>query len=725
MIKRSSGSVVLLAAAMAAAAMMDAMADDGVLAHDAASRGRTASTQLNVLDTVIVSASREQELLAETPASIGVIAEKAIREVGAVHPQQILSQVPGVAVSVTNGEGHTTAIRQPFTTSPLYLFLEDGLPIRATGFFNHNALYELDLPMAGGIEITRGPGSALYGSDAIGGIINMLTQAPAPGAGLGVSLDMGSYGWQRLMLEADSGEGAWGALRSGANLTRSEGRRDHTGYERQSIDLRWDLTTKSGVRLKTTLAAGHVDQDTGANSPLIHEDYRNHPTRNNFPIAYRKVEALRLSTSIEKDFGEGLLSFTPYVRDNRMQLLASFSLSYDPTLYEIANRSYGALFKWRQDFPTFMRARLIGGLDVDVSPGERKEDRLDVTASGSGASRIYDSYRRGARIYDYEVTFRSYSPYLQSEISPSEQLRITLGVRYDALHYDFNNHLAGPAVQAAPAAFYGQAPDTTVSYDHLSPKIGATYALSDQVNVYASYNTGFRVPVESQLFRPAVAENALGAAARALLALDLKPISAAQFELGWRGRFQRWSLDLALYDLTKRDDLVSQRDAATNLTTNVNAGKTSHRGVEAGLGLQLSSSIRLESALSYARHEYRDWVSATADFSGNDMEAAPRLLGNTRLSWSPTAMMAAQLEWIHVGDYWLEASNSRSFPKYGGHDLFNVRVHWQVTPAVSIFSRIYNVTDGIYADSAQISSNAPVYSPGMPRTYFAGIDLHW
>ena len=101
------------------------------------------------LDTVIVSTTREQELLSETPASIGVISEDSVRQLGATHPQQILSQVPGVAVSVTNGEGHTTAIRQPFTTSPLYLFLEDGLPIRATGFFNHNALYELDLPMAG------------------------------------------------------------------------------------------------------------------------------------------------------------------------------------------------------------------------------------------------------------------------------------------------------------------------------------------------------------------------------------------------------------------------------------------------------------------------------------------------------------------------------------------------------------------------------------------------
>jgi outer membrane receptor protein involved in Fe transport len=78
--------------------------------------------------------------------------------------------VAGVWVSVTGGEGHQTAIRQPLNTNPVYLFLEDGVPTRSTGFFNHNALYEVNLPGAEGIEVTKGPGSALYGSDAIGGV---------------------------------------------------------------------------------------------------------------------------------------------------------------------------------------------------------------------------------------------------------------------------------------------------------------------------------------------------------------------------------------------------------------------------------------------------------------------------------------------------------------------------------------------------------------------------
>ncbi len=677
------------------------------------------------LATVVVSATREQDSLAEVPASIGVLAEASIRDVGATHPQQILGQVPGVAVSVTNGEGHTTAIRQPFTTSPLYLFLEDGLPIRATGFFNHNALYELDLPMAGGIEVIRGPGSALHGSDAIGGIINMLTRTPAAEAGVGVTLDVGSFGWRRVMFEGDVGEGTLGALRAGANLTRSAGWRRKTAYDRASVDVRWDVETEAGWRVKTVVALGHIDQETGANSPLIYADYRDDPERNNFAIAYRKVEALRVSSAIERSFGDGLLSITPYVRDNWMELLASFMLNSDPTLAQSENRSYGAQLKWRHEFPGFMRARVIGGFDIDVSPGARQENRLGVTVSGTGASRVYSDYTVGARVYDYDVTFSAYSPYLHAELSPLEHLRVTAGVRYDRLEYDFRNNLAGAVLQGAATAFYGQSPDTNVAFDRVSPKIGATFALTDTTNLYVSYNTGFRAPSEGQLFRPSVATTATEAAGRALLTLELQPITARQVELGWRGYFDRWSLEVAAFDLVKRDDLVSQRDTTTNVTTNVNAGKTSHRGVEVAVGANVLPTLRVDSAFSYTRHEYEAWVTATADFSGKDMESAPRWLANTRATWVPLESVTATLEWTHTDAYWLEASNSPAFGKYGGHDLFNVRARWQVAPRFAVFARVYNLADTRYAESAQVASNTRVYSPGLPRTYYAGLDWHW
>jgi outer membrane cobalamin receptor len=124
----------------------------------------------DTLDEVTVTGTREGQLLSETPASVKVISGATLRQDKPSHPSQVLGQSPGVWVNVTGGEGHMTAIRQPLTTNPVYLYLEDGIPTRSTGFFNHNALYEINVPHAGGIEVTRGPGTALYGSDAIGGV---------------------------------------------------------------------------------------------------------------------------------------------------------------------------------------------------------------------------------------------------------------------------------------------------------------------------------------------------------------------------------------------------------------------------------------------------------------------------------------------------------------------------------------------------------------------------
>lgn len=674
-----------------------------------------------------VTGTREQALLSETPASIGSIRSTTIRETGPLHPGQILGQVPGVAVAVTNGEGHTTAIRQPFTTSPVYLFLEDGIPVRATGFFNHNALYEVNIPMSGGLEVVRGPGTALYGSDAIGGIVNILSKAPSPAREFSLSAEAGSFGVHRLMASATGSVSELGDFRADLNLTHNDGWRDRTDYDRRSLNLRWDKSLGADTSLKAILGYSKIDQATGANSALPFGDYLNNPTKNNFSIAYRKVEALRISLDYSRKFGDGLLSVIPYFRDDSMELNATFNLSSDPRIDRGANTSYGVLTKWRQNFSA-MRARLIGGLDFDYSPGSRKEDNILVTRTGTGANTFYSAYTVGTRIYDYEVTFKSTSPYLHTEISPTSHLRLTAGLRYDTLGFDMTNRLPAGAAQASvlgATRYYGQIDANKSTFSRVSPKFGATYSLAPNAHLYASYNQGFRAPSESQLYRAGNDTTPTNALAKARVTLGLKPIRAEQVEFGLRGKIAAWDYNLVAYELDKRDDLVSQRDLATNVSTNVNAGKTEHRGIELGLGGALSPQLKLDTAFSYARHRYTDWVTATANFSGKNIETAPSIITSTRLTWRPTPIVMTQVEWTRLGSYWLEASNSPTFGKYPGHDLFNLRTSFAVTRTFSLTARVINVLDKRFADSASVSSNTPVYSPGLPRTFYGGIEARW
>jgi outer membrane receptor protein involved in Fe transport len=409
-----------------------------------------------------------------------------------------------------------------------------------------------------------------------------------------------------------------------------------------------------------------------------------------------------------------------------MDLLASFTLNSDPTVFTEHNRSLGVLAKWRRDFPEAWRARLIAGIDIDHSPGGREEDSLIVDPIGNGAARRFIQYTTGPRVYEYDVTYQELSPYLHAEFSPVESVRVTTGVRYDHLSYDFDNHQ--PPVPIAVARpfpglrFYGQAADTTLTFKHVSPKLGATWAIDADTHLWASWNHGFRVPSESQLFRPSAATSAAAADELTQSALALEPIKANQAEIGLHGKLRGVSYDLVAYDLEKRDDIVTLRDTATNFTQNVNAGHTRHRGVELGAGSALTSSVRFDIAWSWAEHRYVDWLTSTGDFSGKEIEFAPHGLGNARLTWAPKPKAQLQAEVVHVGSYWLDAANTVRYP---GHDLLNLRGSWPLSQIVSVFASVYNVADKRYADSASITSSTPVYSPGLPRTFYGGFEVAW
>ena len=682
--------------------------------------------KLQTMREVTVTGTREERPVAETPATIDVVRGETIREMRPTHPSQVMGQVPGVWVNVTGGEGHITAIRQPLTTSPVYLYLEDGIPTRSTGFFNHNALYEINVPQSGGIEVSKGPGTALYGSDAIGGVINVLTRTPPTRGEFELSGEAGQFGWKRALLSAGNAEGndAW---RGDANLTRTDGWRDRTGYERQSATLRWDRALGSDALLKTVASFSGIDQQTAGSSTVSKDDYRNNPTRNYAPISFRKVAAFRLSAAYERESGGSLLSITPYLRRDDMDLLANWSLGYDPTVYNTQNDSLGLMLKYRRDFAP-LRARLIVGLDIDNSPGSRSENSIVTTGSGSGFTRVYTSYASGGRIYDYDVTYRGVSPYAHGEISPGERLRLSAGLRYDSMRYSYDNRLAEAAIAALTSVgtkWYGHAADATTSYGHWSPKLGATYAASERLNGFVAYNHAFRAPSEGQLFRPPPGSSAVAAQEAAAAALALQPVKADNFELGLRGKAGAgMNYEISLYRLSKRDDILSFKDPATNATRAVNAGRTLHRGIEFGLGAGLARAWRLDASLSYARHSYEQWVvPGTADFSGKEMETAPRVIANTRLSYAPSPNLGRlQVEWIRLGSYWLDQANSA---RYAGHDVFSLRGSLPFGKDLELFGSITNLFDRRYAESAALSSGNEVFAPGMPRAAYLGLQAKW
>ena len=683
---------------------------------DSVTVGEGAATRLDValsaaaqvIAPMVVSAAREAQRRAEASASIDVIDGASLREARAAHPAGIAQRIPGVHVSQLSGEGHSTAIRQPISTKPLYLFLEDGVPTRSTGFFNHNALYEVNLPQSGGMEVLKGPGTALYGSDAIGGVINVLTRGAPASPTLDLSLEGGDYGYRRFLATGGFSRAGHG-LRMDVNLTQADGFKQGAPYERRSATVRHDVVTPAGIALRTVVTGTMVKQrDVFA---LNAAQFEARPSLNLSPIAFRDVSALRWSTAIEREKGSSLLSITPFARHNVLELLPNWQLTFNPEVWDTRNDSYGVLIKYRRDFAP-LRARVIAGADIDYSPGSVHNSGIAATKAGRDSA--WTSYTVAATHYDYDVTYRQASPYLHAELSPLPRVRLDAGVRYDHSGYAYDTRLA-----PLQTGRFRVPADTSLSFSRWSPKAGVTVDMGQTINVFASYRQGFRAPAQGQLFQQGANANTTG----------LSPVTANSAEIGARGTLGgRVLYTVSLYDMRLKNDILSMLDAQ-GISTTSNAGETRHRGIETALGAALASALRLDVAYSTSKQTYVDWVipvqGVNRSYSGKTLEQAPHTLANALLTWTPRLLNGGRLaaEWSSTGRYYMDADNTRS---YGGFDLWTLHANYHLRGGGELFARATNLANARYAELVSYNAfNKEQFTPGNPRMLFAGVRWTW
>ncbi|MBI3755973.1 MAG: TonB-dependent receptor [Deltaproteobacteria bacterium] len=157
----------------------------------------------------------------------------------------------------------------------------------------------------------------------------------------------------------------------------------------------------------------------------------------------------------------------------------------------------------------------------------------------------------------------------------------------------------------------------------------------------------------------------------------------------------------------------------------MNEGKTEHKGIEIGAGVQPVKEIGMNVSYSYAKHSYAEWKASTTDYSGKEMAAAPRQNLNARLDYTPEFLNGGlmELEWAHLGSYWTNDENTK---KYKGYDLLNVRASYNMAKQWELYAKVLNLTDRAYADRVSKSgASETLYAPGQPQTFFAGVVYNW
>lgn len=674
------------------------------------------------LDKIVVTATGEAKSLSELAESVGLFSKENIIQVSPSHPSEILNRSAGVYINNLGGEGHMTAIRQPITTSGVYLFLEDGIPTRPTGFFNHNALYEVNVSQSEKLEVTKGPGSALYGSDAIGGVINSISTKVPNIERVDLNSEAGAYGWSRVLV--NMGRPLFGLRDTGVglqvNVTHNDGFRDDAQYDRGSLNSRFDYQLSNNLNVKNTVSFTKIEQ-SGVSS-LSFEDFKNNIEKNLYKgdVGSRDIQAIRASSQWRYDTSpNSQLTMTPFYRNNESSMMPSWMVTYDPNERETQFESFGLLSKWRHNFAN-AGAQLILGMDVDHTPSSYQEFVVDVDSHKVGE--FYTGFDRTGEIsYNYDATQTSISPYLHFEKQLTNKLLLNSGVRYDVFKVDYTDNLAGTPIQST-----WQRPESqTKDYEHVSPKLGLVFQASKQFDVYTNYRHAFRAPSISQLFRSGRSTNSA----------ELKPVKSDSIELGLRGLNNLGlAYEVAIYHMEKTDDIVSVINS-DNDRVSLNAGETTHQGIELSLAGNISEAFSFSSSGSYSEQTYDDFAylfscfgcsppvfNQEINFSGNRVAKAPRTLANLSLRYEPITVsnLFFELELEHVGDYFTDETNDN---KYSGHELINLRSQFEISERFQVYGRIQNLADKRYSTytTNRVGASDIDYRPGMPLSMFAGI----
>lgn len=646
-----------------------------------------------LIEEVVVAANRTLGPRLDSLGSYQMLSATTIARTGATHANEALVRVPGVWVSRGSGQEQLTAIRSAVLTGSgacgAFLFAENGVPIRPSGFCNVNNLFEVNTEQAAAIEVWRGPASAVLGGNALRGAINVVSGI-APNSS--ISIEGGPYDYVRgdLRVATDIGE-----QRLGINLqsTHSGGYRDDTGYGQQKLSVvhqaqwaGWDVTN--------TFSASLLNQETGGfvRGFEAYEDSDLQDTNPN-PEAFRDAWALRLASHWQR----GAWTITPYARRSQMAFFQHF-LPGQP-LENNEQSSAGALVSYEVEGE---RLSMRFGGQAELMQGSLSEFQSGPTISGSA---FLVATRPSGLHYDYDIDSNMVAGFYDLDWRASDTWRVVHSARVERLRYDYDNlTLVGNTRDDGTVCGFGgcrytRPADSKDTFTDLAGRLGVERALGDG-HAYLSLGTGFRAPQATELYRLQDGQ--------AVADIDSERLTSLEVGV----RMPNWQV--AAFRQRSKNLIFRDSDGF-----NVDNGRTESVGIEAGAQLQWAGN-EFDVAATYARHRY-DFNSPLGGGElierGNMVDTAPRWLGSAHWRRPIGERGESELELVHVGKHFVNASNTA---EYDGHWLVNWRGSWQVAKRSEIYVRVVNLLDEEYADRADFAFGSYRYFPGMPRQFYLG-----
>lgn len=633
------------------------------------------------LNTITQTASRLGLTSKETPRSVDVISQQAIEQRGDRTLADVVGHAPGMSGVASPTLSNNFSLRGFRPVSWLYNGVETP----------GSTLQLADPSHYGSVEVLRGPGSVLNGLSAAGGSVNLISRQPTFSR-QPVELDYGlsSYNSQRLHLgsggtlledaaayrldvsgsdsgtnvqyERDKQKRVSGSLlfklTENALLTLSLDRmlnRTTNPYygtplvegqiARELRDINYNNLTDSRIQSNSTSFQASMDWFTTPEIELHNQFYYYSGFRE-----WRNVERFRTSAATQPGYVNrdsfGALAHDDSLIGNRSSLVFDRPLGgFDNRLVVGVDGSKRRFQYYSNGFPGSEEVPLLAPVREDFSQGT-------------------DLQRTPVR----RVTQNQYAGFLEDHFSLTDRLTLLGQLRYNHMQMDW--HFQNPQEETH---------EHTYVFSVWS--LGPSYALTDNLNVYANFTTGQEPGNDLFFLSPSQT--------------GLPLTRARQWEVGAKGQFwdNKGEATLALYELRKDNLFVPNAQQPDTLNA---VGRQTSRGVELSLMLRPSWQWELvaNAAYTHARYDEYRGGSPLRSYNGNRPAYIPDLTANLTTRYKPTQQLGLTSSLRYVGSSYNDDANQRKMPAYTTLDL---AADYQLTPVVDVGVRIRNATNQLYA----------------------------
>ncbi|QTA92039.1 TonB-dependent receptor [Desulfonema magnum] len=667
------------------------------------------SEKIVELEEIVVTSTRTEHQVMDTPSNINVLTTKDIEAMDAKTMADVLDKLPGAYVSNASGfVPHISLRGTRIGMSAGALVLLNGIPM-SLGKFGYVDWDAIPTETIARIEVVKGPLSSLYGGDAARGVINIITKKGPEKITGKIQTIFGEYGDRRA-----SGL-IYGGLDS-LDYNLSVKKVENDSYRREAGIDNWYVTGDLGywlsedARLGLTVSLADAEkylakslsgdqkaEDRRQPRDLSFTDTADMITGLNFELSKTKFNFTLNSyyKTREKDYENYLkaVAGTPYEENADQDVMGIKTIfTYNGSMFNLPNSlSFG--FDYDHD-----------DSDIEKNKAEKKDPDLPYTKADPKAS---GSFLR-----------ESFGAFVQNELSVLENLTLTLGLRYDYFCYDND---ADYDFSKGGEYDYNETPD----FDKWNPRAGMNYRFSKNMSLYASYNTAYRAPTIYDFYGTGTYAAKGG--------YDLEPEKFTQYETGIRYYLTKaLNLDISVYQTNIENMLDSYYDEEGNYAGKRNVSEADMKGVETSIfGSFLKDRIRYKLSHSYIDARYgedtfaRDASKNRVSIDGNRLTKMPYNTLTGDLDMGLIADKHYGLQW-HIGvkaqdKYPMDNLNIQS---YSGYALVESKLTFHYKN-LSCFIAADNLLDKEYDLYAYYtpSSDKDNYYPAPGRTFTGGISF--